>query len=78
MVDLSTAFCMFTRGLSGSAASRESIESQGWNHLGHLGSESRWRCQAGVSTYPAWETYKKLWKDPPFSMGKSAINGHFQ
>ena len=24
-----------------------------------------------------WSTYKKLWKDPPFSMGKSTINGIF-
>ena len=24
--------------------------------------------------YPAWETYTKLWTDPPFSLGKSTIS----
>jgi len=27
--------------------------------------------------YPLVNVYKKLWKDPPFSMGKSTINGDF-
>jgi len=32
------------------------------------------------NSYVKLPTYKKLWEDPPFSMGKSTINiyGHFQ
>ena len=50
--------------------------------LGYLGSNMalgnpwRWRWWSG-KLLSSKHTKKKLWKDPPFSMGKSIINCHF-
>jgi len=41
--------------------------------MGFLASEFSWASQK----YPLVNCYKHLWKDPPFSMGKSTINHHF-
>ena len=45
-----------------------------WNH----GMAATLFQEYDVPSGTLWSTYKKLWKDPPFSMGKSTINGHFQ
>ena len=40
---------------------------------------SQWkRIKGGWYWYPRVNVYITNWKDPPFSMGKSTINGHFQ
>jgi len=51
-----------------------------WSNTGHLGWEWQWMPQVAkwnftiLNRHPLVNVNKKLWKDPPFSMGKSTIS----